>query len=356
MSTSAGGLTDHWDALAPVLARFPVSRYMGSKRRLLGFIAEVVGQLECESALDAFSGGGYVSYLFKALGMSVTSNDFLAYSYRIAQSAVENSSVRLDDDEVDALCERTPATPTFVQDTFNGLFFTPTDNLFLDTVWGNLAGISDEYKKAIALAALCRAALKKQPRGVFTVTGLRYDDGRADLAMSMEAQFRRSVAEYNAAVFDNGHECRAHNLDIRDFTETGFDLVYIDTPYYSPHSDNDYLRRYHFVEGLATYWADGVMSDTKTRRVPKRDTPFSSARRIIGALDDTFGRFPGSTLLVSYSSNSMPNREDMVELLGRHRPSVEVFEASHKYSFGTHAHKVGENRNDVSEYLFLAKP
>ena len=28
------------------------------------------------------------------------------------------------------------------------------------------------------------------------------------------------------------------------------DLVYLDPPYYTPLSDNDYLRRYHFVEGI----------------------------------------------------------------------------------------------------------
>jgi len=27
------------------------------------------------------------------------------------------------------------------------------------------------------------------------------------------------------------------------------DLVYIDPPYYSPYSDNEYVRRYHFVDG-----------------------------------------------------------------------------------------------------------
>lgn len=356
MSTRGSGQALIPENLSEALSHFPVSRYMGSKRRLLGFIAEVAGQLDCDSVLDAFSGGGYVSYLFKAMGKSVSSNDFLAYSYRIAHAAVENSDVRLTDEDVESLCELRSSTPSFVRDTFNGLYFTPEDNLVLDTVSGNLDRLSDPYKRSIAIAALCRAALKKQPRGVFTVTGLRYDDGRADLSMSMEAQFRRSVTEYNAAVFDNGRECRAYNRDIREFDQTGYDLVYLDPPYYSPHSDNDYLRRYHLVEGLATYWADGVMAETKTKRVPKRDTPFSYAGRIYAALDETFGKFPGSTLLVSYSSNSVPDREDMVELLSRHRSSVEVFESSHRYSFGTHAHKVGQNRNEVSEYLFLAKP
>ena len=357
MSNPALGTEAQREDLETKIARFPVSRFMCSKRKLLGFIADVAGQVEFETALDAFSGGGYVSYLLKAMDKAVDSNDFLAYSYRITHSLVENSTVVLDEADVETLLEERDDAPTFVSDTLNGLYFTPDDNEVLDRVSGNVHRLNDEHKKSLAVAALCRAALKKQPRGVFTVTGLRYDDGRADLRMTMQEQFVRSVAEHNAAVFDNGRQGQAFNLDVRDFDRSGYDLVYIDTPYYSPHSDNDYVRRYHFVEGLATYWtATSIMEHTKTKRVAKRDTPFSSAKRIYGGLDDTFAKFPGSALLVSYSSNSIPTRDEMIEMLKRHRRQVDVFEADHRYSFGTHAHKVGDNRNQVSEYLFLARP
>lgn len=343
-------------ALNARLGRFPVSRFMGSKRKLLGFIADVAGQLDFETALDAFSGGGYVSYLLKAMGKAVDSNDFLAYSYRITHALVENSSVTLDTTDVEMLLETHDDSPTFVRDTFNGLYFGPDDNELLDRVSGNVGRLDGEYKQSLAVAALCRAAMKKQPRGVFTVTGLRYDDGRADLRMTMQEQFLRSVAEHNDAVFDNGTSGEAFNLDIRAFDRSGYDLVYIDTPYYSPHSDNNYVRRYHFVEGLATYWtATSIMEHTKTKRVAKRDTPFSAAKRIYGGLDDTFAKFPGSALLVSYSSNSIPTKDEMIDMLRHHRRRVDVFEADHRYSFGTHAHKVGDNNNKVSEYLFLAR-
>lgn len=357
MADRMAGLEVLPETLETRLSRFPVSRFMGSKRKLLGFIADVASQLDFETALDAFSGGGYVSYLLKAMGKTVDSNDFLAYSYRITHALVENSHETLDASDMAMLLDATDDSPTFISDTFNGLYFTPEDNALLDRVSGNVYRLGNEYKKSLAVAALCRAALKKQPRGVFTVTGLRYDDGRADLRMTMQEQFVRSVVEHNNAVFDNGTMGRAFNLDIRDFTRRGYDLVYIDTPYYSPHSDNDYIRRYHFVEGLATYWtATSILASTKTKRIAKRDTPFTSASRIYGGLDATFALFPGSILLVSYSSNSIPTKDEMVEMLRHHRRSVNVFEADHRYSFGTHAHKVGDNRNKVSEYLFLAQP
>jgi DNA adenine methylase/adenine-specific DNA-methyltransferase len=50
-------------------------------------------------------------------------------------------------------------------------------------------------RRALAIGALCLAAAWKQPRGVFTVTTPRYDDGRRQLRMRLEAcSWRRSRA------------------------------------------------------------------------------------------------------------------------------------------------------------------
>ncbi len=323
----------------------------------MNFLHDAFMQIEFGTALDAFSGGGSVSYLLKSMGKAVDSNDYLAYAQVVAMATVENKYAVLDEADIEMLASPSRQAPTFIQDTFNGLFFTPEDNAFLDLVSGNIDRLADPHKRAIARAALCRAALKKQPRGVFTVVGHRYDDGRADLSRSMREQFVRSVLDYNEAVFDNGRSCRAAQGDIMQRLEANYDLVYLDPPYYSPHSDNDYLRRYHFVEGLATYWtAAPIIETSKTKRLERRPTPFAARKSIYGALDTLFERFSTSTLAVSYSSNSIPTREELSEMLQRHSRKVEVFDVDLTYSFGTHSHKVGDNRNAVSEFLFVGRP
>jgi len=333
---------------------FPSTRFMGSKRRLLDFISQVASQLDYETVLDAFSGSGCVSFLFKSLGKEVTSNDFLAYSYHIANATVANNNTTASADQVDFLLSKNKAAGDFIQQTFNGLFFTPADNAFLDNISANIPLLSSSYEKSLAIAALCRAALKKQPRGVFTVIGHRYDDGRRDFRLSMRDQFINSISEYNAAVFDNNRKNQAFKGDIFQREPVDYDLVYIDPPYYSPHSDNDYIRRYHFIEGLATYWTGvKIKEGSRTQRLEKRDTPFCSRARCYEAFDQLFAKFPNSKLLVSYSSNSLPTREEMIDIMKKHRRHVEVFEYDHKYSFGNHNHKVGNNRNSVQEYLFL---
>src|SRR5690606_30520040 len=95
---------------------------------------------------------------------------------------------------------------------------------------------------------------KKRPRGIFTYTGLRYDDGRKDLRKTFATQFLEGVEEMNRAVFSNGSNSKSRCGDAMTVAPRENSLVYIDPPYYSPYSDNEYVRRYHFVEGLARNW------------------------------------------------------------------------------------------------------
>ena len=59
-------------------------------------------------------------------------------------------------------------------------------------------------------------------------------------------------------------------------------------------------------------------------------------------------------LLISYSSNSLPNMDEMLVMLRKYKENVDVIPIDYKYSFGNQATKVGDNRNTVQEYLFVA--
>ena len=132
----------------------------------------------------------------------------------------------------------------------------------------------------------------------------------------------------------------------------GWDVVYLDPPYAPPTDDNCYIKRYHFLEGLAVYWqGQKIMQQTKTKKLEKRYTPFSYKRTIVDALDRTFERFSESAIVLSYSSNAVPDPATIRALLLGHKSHVEVREVSHRYSFGTHT---AAHRRQASEYLFIA--
>ena len=116
--------------------------------------------------------------------------------------------------------------------------------------------LSHPHQRALARAALIRSCLKKQPRGVFTVSGdlSHYDDGRRDLRLSIEEHFIEQVEAFNRVVFDNGRRHAVKRADVFSLKPKGVDLVYLDPPYVPRSDDNCYMKRYHFLEGLSCYW------------------------------------------------------------------------------------------------------
>jgi len=325
---------------------------MGSKYRLIPHLAEVFAEVGGATALDAFSGSGVISYLLKTLGYHVTANDFLNFPTVIARASVVNQGETLTGEDIAVICGPAADDRDFIQRTFDGLFFTAQDRQFLDSAWSHIERMTGA-KQALAISALVLSAARKQPRGVFTVTGLRYDDGRRDLHLPLRDHFRERAAEYNRTVFDSGQACAAIRGDVFDLGTGPFDVVYLDPPYAPPRDDNCYIKRYHFLEGLSTYWrGQQIMQNTQTKKLPKRYTPFSYKHSVTDALRQTINQFQDSVIVLSYSSNAVPDAASIEALLREVKDDVQVRPVDHTYSFGTHA---AAQRRAVSEYLFIGR-
>lgn len=335
------------------VSAYPPTRFMGSKSKLLSEIWSVASQFNVDTVVDLFSGSGIVGYMFKAQGKSVISNDYMAMSATFTKAMIENNTVTLPLEEAERLLVTHKESDHFVSTKFKGLYYTDEENDLIDTLRTNIAAIRDPYKHAIAMTALIRACTKKRPRGIFTYTGHRYDDGRKDLQKSLAEQFLDAVEAVNSAVFDNGKVNRSKHGDAMDLRVEQADLVYIDPPYYSPLSDNEYVRRYHFVEGLARDWKGvEIQENTQTKKFKSYPTPFSTRKGAADAFDRLFKKFANSILIVSYSSNSLPTQDEMVAIMAKYKKHVEVIPIDYKYSFGNQ-NEAKTHRNSVQEYLFV---
>jgi adenine-specific DNA-methyltransferase len=337
--------------------QYPRLRYMGSKNKLLPWIWETVVDLDFDSALDLFSGAGSVGYLFKAMGKRVVTNDFLKFAHDLASATIANDGATLTENEVTALCHPRRGRRTFIEKTFAGIFFTNDDLRFLDIVSSNLSELHDPRSRALALASLSRACLKRQPRGVFTVNGRNYDDGRRDLRLPLAEHFAESVAVFNDLVFDNGEANIALRGDAFTVPPVDVDLVYMDPPYVPRADDNCYIKRYHFLEGLASYWTEPgteIVESSRVKKIAKRFTPFSYRSSAVDAFERMFRRFASSTLVLSYSSNGYPDLQTLVGLMGKVKRHVDVVQREHRYHFGTHK-GVASERTVVDEYLIIGR-
>lgn len=345
-----GTLSD--EKLRTAVSRYPRIRFMGSKFRLAADLAEIFQTLPAGPAVDAFSGSGVVSYTLKAVGRSVTSNDHLNFAAVLADAVVANDAETLESDDVDRICSGNLDGRSFIASTFDGLYFSAADHAFLDAAWSHIAEMRGK-RRSLAISGLCLAAARKQPRGVFTVTTPRYDDGRRQFRMSLEELFREAVTQLNTAVFRSpAATCRAVCGDVFDLDPEEFAVAYLDPPYAPPKDDTDYIKRYHFLEGLAVYWRDAeIMWDTRTRKLRKRHTPFAYKRTAVDALDRLFQHFSASALVVSYGSNSALSADEIERLLKRHKRFVRLVRIPHSYTFGTHSRA---QRREATEFVFVA--
>ncbi|MGH7564088.1 MAG: DNA adenine methylase [Gemmatimonadota bacterium] len=333
------------------VSSYPRLRYMGSKYRLVPHLMSAFEDVGGLTALDAFSGSGVVAYLLKNIGYAVTTNDFLTFASEVAHATVVNQSETLSAVDIETILGPPADDRDFIQKTFRGLYFSLADHQFLDSAWSHIDRL-DGFKRSLAISALVLAAARKQPRGVFTVTDLRYDDGRRHLHMSLREHFRETIQEYNRTVFESAQDSRAFCSDVFDLADENYDVVYLEPPYAPPRDDNCYIKRYHFLEGLSVYWQGRkILHHTKTKKLPKRFTPFSYKRTIVDALERTFDKFARSAIVLSYSSNAVPDAATIKSLLRNVKDHIELRAVDHWYSFGTHEQA---ERRGATEYVFIA--
>lgn len=326
---------------------FPSTRYQGSKRKSAAWIWDSVAHLDFDSALDLFGGTGVIAHTFKRAGKRVIYNDALRCNWQMGRALIENRATTLSAADLERILTHQPtlAYPDFIQRTFRGIYFTDSENAWLDRTITNIDTLLDGYAADIARFALYQACIVKRPYNLFHRANLymrlaqvrRSFGNKKTWDRPFEAHLRAFAAEANAAIFDNGRDNRALCGDALAVPE-GADLVYIDPPYINARGVGvDYHGFYHFLEGLADVarWPERVDYASKHRRLIAQDSPWTDPVRIYAAFDAVFARFRDSILVVSYRADGIPTRGELLDLLRAHKPGVQVADQPQQYALST---------------------
>jgi len=341
-----------------LITKFPSTRYQGSKAKLADWIWEQIGDLDFQSCLDAFGGTGAVAYRLKQAGKCVTYNDVLQFNFLVGKALIENSGIRLSDDDIEGVLQSQPGLdyPDFIAQTFPDIYFTEDENRWLDRVVTNIQDLTDPYKFALAFFALCQACIIKRPYNLFHRKNLyirlaeveRSFGNKTSWDKPFEEWFRLFADEANQAVFDNQEVNAALNYDAVDVPEN-YDLVYIDPPYISQRGiATDYRDFYHFLEGLTMYekWSEQVDYRSKHRRLKRTANQWTDKNQIHNAFDKLFARFQNSIIVVSYRSDGNPLESALVYLLEKYKKNVRV------EHFGQYQYVLSKNTRS-SEILLI---
>ena len=340
-------------------AIFPSTRFQGSKLKIVNWIWDSIKDMDFDTVLDAFGGTGSVGYMLKTKHKQITYNDALKFNWYIGIALIENEDTKLTDEDVDFLLKehKNINYPTFVYKTFKNIYFTDEENKWIDVVGTNIKLLNNFYKTALAYFALIQACIIKRPYNLFHRKNLyiRLSDvkrnfgNKATWDTPFETHFRKFINEANQAIFGNGRQNKALNMDVFDLDED-YDLIYIDTPYISRRGVGlDYFSFYHFLEGLVNYPEWDVMIDYKTKhkRLKRKNSVWTDKKGIFLAFDDLFCKFRHSILVVSYRADGIPSIDELVGLLKKYKPHVDkIKRRNYKYVLST---------NHSEEVLLIAK-
>ena len=348
------------------LKSYPSTRFQGSKRRILSWLYEIFSDLEFETVLDGFGGSASVSYLLKLMGKKVIFNDILKSNYQTGIALIENNKTKFEDSDLDFLFQQnTYKYPTFIQDTFDGIYYYSNENKWLDRVTFNIKMLSEKYtgnilkkKRALAFHSLFQACLCKRPFNLFHRKNLNLRDAKVYRSfgnkktweIEFPVLFTKFAKETSEKVFSNNKCNRAICSDILKLRKSNYDLIYLDPPYQRP-SDNhpkDYYSLYHFLEGLVDYdnWISRIDFSKKHNPLLKVKSEFEN-QSLLNSIELIVKKFENSMIAISYGEPGVPETKEIYNLLNKYKDKVIVYSTVYSYKLNK------KNGNEMREVLLI---
>lgn len=349
------------------IRNFPVTRFKGSKRKVVPWLHEQLKFLTYDTVLDGFGGTSSVSYLFKKIGKSVTYNDLFRFNYLIGRCLIQNELYTVSSQEFLDFVSTVENAPGdgFISEKFSGLYFTDSENHFIEKVMMCLPKLFDgpgvTFKRNIIFYSLIQSCLIKRPFNLFHRTNLNIRTRDVQRTFGNKRTWERPfltlmkqfTEEANSLVFSSGTKCIAMNQNIFDI-EKKYDLVYLDPPYIKSKfsESSDYLKGYHFLEGLAKYnqWKTMIDPHSKLGMISRKyydDGIRTKDMKVY--ITELIEKFKESIIVISYRNGGHPKISDIKEVMGSYKSNVKVVSKQYGYALSRSNNDASRNR----EFLII---
>jgi adenine-specific DNA-methyltransferase len=294
-----------------------VIKYIGSKRRLVPVLGQLLERARARTALDLFTGTTRVAQVFKEVGAEVTAVDTTRYAHVLAGCYVATDADTVDADALEkaiGYLNAIPGRPGYVTETFclQSRFFQPHNGERIDAVRDAI----DADFRGTALEPVLVTSLLEAADRVDSTTGVQM----AYVKQWASRSFRPLELRVPALLAGPGHAVRGDACAV--VAGLGeFDLAYLDPPY----NQHRYEANYHIWETLVA-WDAPSHYGVACKRMEIRDGPrsaFNSRRTMIDALAQVVGDVQAAVVVLSYNDESWIGLDALIEMC-RVRGHVEV--------------------------------
>ena len=344
--------------------RLPVTRYYGSKRKLVDKIWEALQeqQVQFNSVLDVFGGTGIVSYYMLKKGKQVFYNDILSFNCVNAEALMQSPKGVLTVEEAMSLIWPLDEVDYqhIISENFGDVYFLDRENEQIDIIVQNIQRLAPE-KQASAYYILFQSCMIKRPFNIFHRKNLNlrtnYQDSKFGNKVTWEQPFEQLFVKFAKELqefqFEELPDFEISNQSALNCNIQA-DLVYIDTPYFTKRNGNSitYHNRYHFLEGLLHYEEIPVLIDNnKVNKeiVLGKNMEFECSRQYLQDLSSLLEKHRGSTIALSYTTSGYPSIDELEELVRRYKP------LTHVCYLGKHSFALNRNNRERQEVLIIGK-
>lgn len=342
--------------------RLPVTRYYGSKRRMVEKIGSTLQEhnVEFNSILDLFGGTGIVSYYMATIGKNVIYNDILSFNCQIAKALLQTPRGTFTEERSLELLQRIPERQyrTIIEDYYQDIYYLNDENRIIDTVVQNIPYLP-ENERASAYYVLFQSCMIKRPFNMFHRRNLNLRTGftvaNFGNKITWEQPFESLFVKFTRELNEFQFEILPH-VEISNTTalhcDRNADLVYIDTPYFQKKNSPNitYHNRYHFLEGLMHYTdiPDQINLDKSNREVMiGASVEFERRNHYVEDLHALLARHQQSIIALSYTSAGFPSIEELYNIMRQYKDRVVVC------TLGKHPFALNRNNENRQEVLLI---
>lgn len=289
-------------------------KYLGSKKRLIPVLGDMLSRSGATTALDMFTGTTRVAQEFKRRGAVVTAVDLARYSKVFADCWIATDANDVSTSELDDALRHLSSlkgeagyfTQTFCVDS---RFFQPKNGERVDAIREVL---EKDYKESSLYSILLTSLILAADR-VDSTTGVQM----AYVKQWADRSFKDLDLRKPELLLGTGTALRGDAIELAP-TLGHFDLAYLDPPY----NQHRYFSNYHIWEtlvewdkpehyGVACKRVDVRDDSTKSRFNEKRNMP-DAFRSVIKSLD-------ADTLVLSYNNESWVSQEELHDMCSNYQ-------------------------------------
>lgn len=322
-------------------------KYIGSKRRLVPVLGDLLQRSGAKTALDLFTGTTRVAQEFKQRGATVTTVDTARYSEMYAQCYIATDKHDVDQRELsDAVAELNALPPTegYFTDTFcvQSRYFQPKNGARVDAIRDH---IEDNYK-GTPLFPILMVSLMDAADRVDSTTGVQM----AYLKQWATRAHKDLELRVPELLPGSGHAVRGSAMELA--SELGhFDIAYLDPPY----NQHRYFTNYHIWETLVA-WDAPEHYGIACKRIDSRDAEtksvFNKKREMPVALRQVIADVDAEIVVLSYNNESWVSVDELHDVCSVHG-TVEMLEFDSKRYVGAQIGIFNPSGDKVGEVSHL---